>query len=499
MVKGKEEKEKITKIAEHTQFKKKLTPPLLKIPFTNSSWINERLPEMLWAILIVGNFKREKALDFFRYVARYVEKNNEFADITHTSLGKIQDTKLEKFIEHLEAYSEEIKPLLQSLCIYNRLPKVEVWKKVLGISKVEEKEEMLYNAVLKTFDHQSQEATDCRWVKILCLALGNKLKFSDRDKADKILNYPIVGDMREIRPSIRAMEIGQAIMSSGDSNWSKNFWKDNYEMTDCIPEEVVSKKIEKLQEDLSLQIKNKREHYLKEIKKVRQDIINKFFEVGNSDLDLRKEAVFGLGLYGLVLFSEINIYTGTHSLTGRIALRSLIEIYISLEYLLKKEVTEPRIWTDFYEYGKGQSKLIYLKYKENNFNSSSVDLNEIELLLNEDTWLEFTEINLGQWGSTDLRKMSEEANIKEIYDKYYSYTSGYVHGTNFAIRESIYQRCLNPLHRFHRLPIFDLSLMPTVIPDSVEIVNKIIDCLSKAYPKISNHIDLYQEPKKSTS
>ena len=33
--------------------------------------------------------------------------------------------------------------------------------------------------------------------------------------------------------------------------------------------------------------------------------------------------------------------------------------------------------------------------------------------------------------------------------------------------------------------------------DSVEIVNKIIDCLSKAYSKIDNCIDLYHEPIKS--
>jgi len=493
--KKEKENDRVTKISDHTQFKKKLTPPLLKIPFTYSSWVNDRLPEMLWAVLIIGNLERKKSLDFFRYVGRYVVKNNEFADVTHTSLGKISDDKLKGFIEHLVNHSKDIKPILQTLCCYKRLPKLKIWEQVLGTSKIEEKEEMLHKAILKTFDHQSQEATDCRWVKILCLALGNKLKFSDKDKADRTLNYPIVGDMKEVRPSIRAMEI---IFVPDDKDWSKNFWKDSYEMTNCVPEEVVSKKIENLREDLSFQIKNKREHYMGEIKKVRQDMINRFFAIENSDLDFRKEAVFGLSLYGIVLFSEINIYTGTHSLTGRIALRSLIELYISLEYLLKKETTEPKIWNDFYEYGKGQAKLIYLKYKEDNLNSSSIDLDEIELLLNEDRWLEFVEINLGQWGSTNLRKMSEDVGVKDIYDRYYTYTSGYVHGTSLAIRESIYQRCLNPLHRFHRLPIFDLSLKSSVIPDSVEIVNKIIDCLDKAYPNIKNRIALYQKPKKSS-
>lgn len=486
-----EKKEKrITKISDHTQFKKKLIPPLLKIPFTNSSWVNDRLPEMLWVVLIAGNLERERALDFFRYVGRYVAKNNEFADITHTSLGKLSDEKLRDFITHLLNHSKEIKPILESLCCYPHIPKFTIWEQILGAHKIEEKEEMLNKAVFKVFNHQSQEATDCRWVKILCLALGGKLKFSSREYAKRILNYPNVGDMKEVRPSIRAMEV---ILTPEDKSWSDYFWKNSYEMTNCVPEEVVSKKIEKLREDLDLQIKNKRRYYIQEIKKVRKDIINKFFKINNSDLNLRKEALFGISLYGLVLFSEINFYYGTHSLTGRIALRSLIELYISLEYLLKKEVTEPKIWNDFYEYGKGQAKLVYLKYKEKGFNSSSVDLNEIEFLLNEDHWLEFIEINLGQWASIDLRKMSEEANVKEVYDKYYTYTSSYVHGTGLAIRESIYQRCLNPLHRFHRLPIFDMPLRFTVIPDSIEIINKILDCLDKVYPKISNRIVLYNE------
>ncbi|MDD2537670.1 MAG: hypothetical protein PHU61_04260 [Candidatus Absconditabacteria bacterium] len=63
-------------LKQHKQKKKELNPPFLAHGFNmkTSSWFDERLPEMLWAVLIIGNMERENALVFFRYVAKYVEK-----------------------------------------------------------------------------------------------------------------------------------------------------------------------------------------------------------------------------------------------------------------------------------------------------------------------------------------------------------------------------------------------------------------------------------------
>ena len=49
--------------------------------------------------------------------------------------------------------------------------------------------------------------------------------------------------------------------------------------------------------------------------------------------------------------------------------------------------------------------------------------------------------------------------------------------------KNVYQKCINPLHRFHRIPIYDLPLMLSVTTDAREITNCILECLSKAYPK----------------
>ena len=60
----KEERRNESKLSDHKQFKKELKPPLLQINLTPSSWVDKRLPEMLWAVLVIGNIERKIALNF---------------------------------------------------------------------------------------------------------------------------------------------------------------------------------------------------------------------------------------------------------------------------------------------------------------------------------------------------------------------------------------------------------------------------------------------------
>jgi len=231
-------------------------------------------------------------------------------------------------------------------------------------------------------------------------------------------------------------------------------------------------------------MENARKHYFKETIEVRNKLIDHFFATSKtSAINSRHEGAFGIALYGLTLFIEIIFYRAPLSITGRLALRSLVEAYITFKYLLKKEKEELRVWDDYRSYGTGQLKLLYLKLKEMGQKISSVGIDNLDYLANEDKWIEFVPINLGHWDSANLRKISEETGLKEVYDKYYSYTSGYMHTNWGAVRESVYQKCINPLHRFHRIPTYDLPLMPSVTDDAREITNCILERLSEAYPK----------------
>jgi hypothetical protein len=111
-------------------------------------------------------------------------------------------------------------------------------------------------------------------------------------------------------------------------------------------------------------------------------------------------------------------------------------------------------------------------------------------IINEDQWTEFSSINLWHRDLLDLRKMSGISNTKEIYDKYYNYTSWFIHGNRWAVRESVFYTCVNPLHRLHRIAKLKNLYLSTVLVDSVDLVNKILDCLSIAYPKFEQRITI---------
>ena len=117
-----------------------------------------------------------------------------------------------------------------------------------------------------------------------------------------------------------------------------------------------------------------------------------------------------------------------------------------------------------------------------------IDISTIETISNEDTWDEFLNINLGNWNSSDLRKMSTEAGIKDIYDKYYSWSSGYVHGSWGAIREACFETCGNPLHRLHRYPRY--RPLPTPVNDICYLFNCILDDLDMMYPKFEHRLNV---------
>lgn len=480
-----------TKLSGHKRIKKELKPPFMQIPnLKPSSWIDERLPEMLWAVLVIGNIERAKALDFFRYIAGYVDKNRDCYDITLTGISKFLVNKREEFIKRALSWSDEIKIVLRPLALFPGLPAVDVWRSFLGQSEPKGDWPKLATGVSKTLWHQSEEATDCRWIKILCLNVGGKAHFpssldGENDLLKEIREYPNYGDLRKVRPSIRAAEIGFGLTSEvGGSVWARDFWQYCFDETGCLPVEAVSEKNKKRQKEFTDETETARKYYFEETKKIRNKLFEHLLTTSKtSAIDSRHEGAFGITLFSLTLFIEIIFYRLPLSITGRGNLRMLVEAYIVFKYLLKKEKEEPSIWDDYRSYGSGQLKLVYLKLKELEEQISSVDINELADLANEDKWVEFVAINLGHWDSVNLRTISEEVGLKTFYDKFYNYTSGYIHANWGAIRESVYQKCVNPLHRLHRVPTYDLPLMSSITIDAIEVTNYILESLSEAYPK----------------
>jgi hypothetical protein len=409
-----------TDLSGHDRDGKHLNPPFKKLGnIAFSSWKDHRMPEMLWAVLVIGNWERPRALSFFRYIASFVEANPEYSDVTMTGLGKLSPEKRKAFIENAIKWSPDVRELLRAMLVFPRLPGREEWKDVLGEADFGGVGDILAIAISKVLDHHSIEATDCRWIKFLCIIHSGKMSFSSsiggiHETLRGIFEYPNYGDIDHVRGFIRAGEIGFSGKEQADFSWPNHFWEECQQKTVCIPESTETK-FPYNQEEWD----KRANYYSKETARVRKSLVTHYFDsIKTTTIDSRFESVFGLAMYSQGLLDEIAIYRLNVSVAGRLLLRSIVESYITLAYLLQKD--EEGIWNAYREYGSGQAKLIHLKLKELTKTPFSIDAEMMDRIANEDKWQEFLSINIGHWDDSNLRKIAEDADVKEIYDQYYA-------------------------------------------------------------------------------
>ena len=227
-------------------------------------------------------------------------------------------------------------------------------------------------AVARTLDHQSQESTDCRWLKLLCLVFAGKLRLRSQEQVAYILHYPDYGDMKMVRPLIRSAELAMSSATPKPIEWAAKFWGECLAQTPCFPfnpdatGDILSAgtTTQRLDEVYNLLAKHTCETRT------------------TSDIDARHDTALGIGLYSLGILQELFRVGNCHSIIGRTALRTIVEYYITLAYLAKKGSAD--LWQSYRVFGTRQSKLAFLKLEESRVKPSFVNVQMLEQLANED-------------------------------------------------------------------------------------------------------------------
>jgi hypothetical protein len=352
---------------------------------------------------------------------------------------------------------------------------------------------LLMKAVATCLDHQSQQATDIRWLKVCYFAaVCDRVHFTAElhEMVEELRLYPDYGDQRKVRPFIRAFEIGLRMVHEGSEvpqevppalativprAWNEEFWKECFIKTPCTP--IVSSPLSTVDAD----------HYLREFIEIYQELSGHFLlTTGSTDTDARHDATFGITFFALNLAIGAGRGNVHRRAEGRIILRTIVEGYLTLKFLETKD--DATIWLQYRNYGLGQSKLTLLKNLHAEELPDFISLDDLHRYVNEDMWQEFMTISLKSWAERNLRKMAEEAGVKGTYDKYYDWSSGYVHGHWGAVRDSVFTVCVNPLHRYHRIPFVPRLDMPSVLPDSARMLNLMIEVVNHLYPTFRRRI-----------
>ena len=481
----KERRKNYSTIQDHKHQGKKLIPIWRQYPNMQPvSWMNDRLPDMLWAALLVTHLSQDHALNVFRRVIKYIDslpEDKQFGDVvTHTGLSKLSSEHLDEVLSIILAQEEQRK-FLTPLLLLDELPGREAWVKALNIDRATADWSPLMTAVAHTLDHQSQESTDCRWLRSRCAMIGYKIELPP-ELIEEIQYYPNRGDLRSVRPTIRALENlirGEEELREINTErlaWADKFWDECLAKTPCYP---VNANVTKADISASTTVAR--------LGEVCNFLIEHTHNTRKtSSVDARHDTIFGMGLYCLGLLQELLRLGNCYSIGARTTLRTIAECYITLAYLAKKDDVE--LWQSYRVYGAGQAKLAFLKLDESDDEPSYVDVQTLEQLANEDMWQEFLNIDLGHWDSTNLRKMSIAADVKDVYDQFYDWTSTFAHGHWGAIRDAVFDTCRNPLHRLHRIPRQLPRALPDVVPDACQLVDKVLEVISQLYPGFPHRV-----------
>ncbi|WP_375310955.1 DUF5677 domain-containing protein [Bradyrhizobium sp. A5] len=455
---------------------KVLASPASGLNMQFSSWINDAIPEVLWSLLAITGLPREDALGSFRRILAKVRENKDALDtrrLEHSRLAELEQSVFNSLFAD-ECAKQDFSIALSPLLLLEALPDRKYWEALLPKPDVERSWSRLAETVARTFDHQSQEATDARWLKITTVAALGKLHLptSMAERAREFDEYPNRGDMRSVRPSIRALEMSfrPGVANEKRTPWMDEFWQEGWQSTECVlvnpDDEATRANHAALFDQLATLYEALIEHFLETI--------------DQTGIDAKHDACFGLTFYVLQLLFFCLKSTVGQALPGRIALRSAVECYIVLAYLAHND--NPTVWLQFRNYGAGQSKLAFLKRLDQDEVPSFISSELLEQLANQDAWMEFQDIKLGAWADKNLRNMAQEAGEKAFYDRYYDALSGYVHGNWSAVSHAVFGLCLNPLHRFHRVPLPPRLLIDDAVPDLMKIGNLALDKLAHMYP-----------------
>lgn len=479
-----------TPLAKHERRGKQFIPPLMTVAGVGlSSWLDDRMPEMLWAVLLAGTLDRDDALRGIRRVVNSAAGlPGEGADVTLSGLATLP---VEDRRDVLAALCDDAPArfVLRPLLVFDNLPAREDWAWALGtFSAPDDDWPALAAAVERCADHQSQEATDVRWGRVMGMVLGGRLLLP-REMLELFAKYPNEGDMRSVRPQIRATEqsldtLNQVRNLNGDTatvatvspGWAAQFWDACLRDTVCRPVELPAS-APPGPTTTRTSVRDAQSAVAAHAKATRT----------TSAVDARHEASFGFAEYALAVLDELlGIGVGT-GILGRAGLRTLLEATITFAYCA--HIDNPATWNAYRHYGAGQAKLAFLKLDEAGaLPPAFANPRLLEALASEDRWQEFVTVDVGNWAGANLRDISEKAGRKPEYDRYYPWTSAFVHANWAAVRLSTYDLCLNPLHRWHRVLRERGAALDDVVSDACQLTDLILTTLDKLYPGISARV-----------
>lgn len=475
-----------SRISDHKQKGKLLLPPILaKGDVTQLPWLRDTFPDMIWICALISSLGAKPGMELVANVVDLlhditkteVSEDERSASAivytgTLTSFNRVSPDDRSVFLQELDRFDlyEKAFPkeLRDALLSYEDLPARWLFERAPYKRNAPDEdafENTLRPIVLNSIHGQSDVTTKAKTMIVRAYLFAGKLHLTpsiSQDWGSILPRYPdgvTDEEKARIEPSMRATFLTLAQMGGGEDRqtvaWARSFWRQNWGKFGCEQEQSRAG-VQRTEGEDPVAAAHKQ--WIKELGQIYSDALS--IDQG-ADPDLydpdKHEVLTGL-VFRQIEFvrAMINSPELWHIDTAASTTRGLIETRIVLKWMLTQN---PDIFSRFKDYGRGKLKLYKLHAEELRDSldepSEALDaqIDRLQDLVNGDIWEEFQNISIaGNFASVDTRRMADQVGLLEDYRLVFSPASAAVHGEWGPISQHTLTRCLNPLHRGHRIP-----------------------------------------------
>lgn len=400
-----------SKLSDHIFKKGKFTTPFNTIMTQlddEKSWTYGRLPEYLWIGLVLKKYGRRAGLAKIYEII--VLLHNLAPNLLVPRISDILSLEYPvqaSFYEKINTIiSESILAPFTLLLTQSKYPVFAEFFSDPSLT-INQRQNIILETMQNLMDHQTHESTDIRFVVLYFELMSGRLHIQ-KEQGDLLLEYPILNHtdekMRMIRPMIRSMEMMSLEFEKANTEYITHFWKGMSSMTDCT---LFTLNFKNEEADVSLYSEQLHEVFL---------YLSQLFTSVNP-LDEKTKVILGIGTYSYKRFKEVIEHKLFNSISGRSCVRGMIENYIMIKYLIKKESEHQNIWREYQYYGLGLYKLVLARHRECSDLKPNChfDKDYIEALVNEFVMEESIDMDTRYFDQQNIRLKAEAVNEKDLY------------------------------------------------------------------------------------
>ena len=436
-------------------------------------WFQDWAPEYLWMGLIIRHLGRNEGMANCWVCLKKIREINGGVVRPEWSWILGLPEEIQKVFLAMVVHLCGVDSLSPLTCLYT-LSKAPLFAQVFQTDHPLKNRIATIEETLKEMsDHQSPLSTDIRYIIVFCRCSGRQYSFEEGSPTFVALaNYPKTDHQDPIMPfyatTIRSMETAMRTDKPINRAFVQTFWDDLYGLEDCHIATMKFKKENEGATEFIAKIEQGLDYY-------RELLTSK------GPLNAKDQVLFGLATFGFKRCKEVVEHDLYNTVSGRSDIRGLIEVYLTMVDLLKKEDKHPSIYEDFQLYGLGQFKVVVAAARESkeDLDSSHVFYPFLEGIVNEYRDEEFLNVDFRYFENERIRDKFNDCGKIDLYSLKYNYDSSYEHALWGAVRESSLLECTDAGHQYHQVPdIGDVENLKSVWPDCREMMSSIMDVLA---------------------